>query len=267
MYKTVLRMCSKLKTLTWFLKRPFLYKQMLRVALKKMRKVPVYPDRDNSHLWCEGRAISTATALAKLTGGQTFSDIRQLYPLIFHEAEKAVRSSKTMGGPADLNLLYWLTESFQATRVIETGVAYGWSSLAILLSLEGRTSAFLISTDMPYPKLDNDDFVGCVVPEELLSKWKLVKRPDRDVLKKLLQEYGLFDLCHYDSDKSYEERMWAYPLLWKGLRPGGIFISDDIGDNMAFRDFCESLGKTPIVVQSQTNGSLKYVGIVQKPTE
>ena len=36
------------------------------------------------------------------------------------------------------------------------------------------------------------------------------------------------DLCHYDSHKDYDARMWAYPRLWAALRSGGIFISDDI---------------------------------------
>ena len=48
------------------------------------------------------------------------------------------------------------------------------------------------------------------------------------------------DLCHYDSDKSYYGRRWAYPKLWEALKTGGIFISDDIQDNWAFKEFCVS---------------------------
>ena len=68
-------------------------------------------------------------------------------------------------------------------------------------------------------------------------------------------------MCHYDSDKSYSGRMWTYPRLWHALRPEGLFISDDIGDNMGFADFARSVAIEPIVVRSGE----KYVGILIKP--
>ena len=71
------------------------------------------------------------------------------------------------------------------------------------------------------------------------------------------------DMCHYDSDKSYEGRMWAYPRLWEALRDGGVFISDDVNDNQAFRDFCESVGVQPYIM-AKANSS-HYVGIIIKP--
>ena len=73
------------------------------------------------------------------------------------------------------------------------------------------------------------------------------------------------DLCHYDSDKSYVGRMWAYGLLWEALEPGGFFVSDDIGDNDAFRVFAGSVAAEPIVVEpgSYDTGA-KYVGVLRK---
>ena len=65
-------------------------------------------------------------------------------------------------------------------------------------------------------------------------------------------------MCHYDSDKSYEGRMWAYPLLWGALEIGGIFMSDDIGDNLAFRDFARQVAAEPIVASFDG----KYVGVL-----
>ena len=54
---------------------------------------------------------------------------------------------------------------------------------------------------------------------------------------------GSIDLCHYDSDKSWWGRAYAF-LLWKALKPGGLFISDDIQDNMFFAEFVKL--KSPI---------------------
>ena len=33
-----------------------------------------------------------------------------------------------------------------------------------------------------------------------------------------------FDFCHYDSDKSYQGRMFAYNKIWKNLKKKGIFF-------------------------------------------
>jgi hypothetical protein len=54
--------------------------------------------------------------------------------------------------------------------------------------------------------------------------------------------------------------MFAYPLLWDALVPGGIFISDDIQDNIAFKEFSEKIHIRPIIIEHQG----KYVGILQK---
>lgn len=69
-----------------------------------------------------------------------------------------------------LDLIYYLAEFTKAQNVFRTGVAYGWSSLAALLSLQHRNGT-LYSSDMPYLGKDNDQFVGCVVSENLKTNW------------------------------------------------------------------------------------------------
>ena len=165
-----------------------------------------------------------------------------------------------MGGPGDVDLLYWCAEHLRATRVIETGVAYGFSSLAILLSLQKRKEAKLISTDMTYYLLNNEKYVGCVVPEAIRSKWCLLRAADRQTLPKALKILEIIDLCHYDSDKSYDGRMWAYKILWEALRTGGFFISDDIGDNTAFKEFSKIVENKPIIIKKIKN----YAGVIVK---
>ena len=149
--------------------------------------------------------------------------------------------------------------------MVETGVAYGWSSLAILSGL-ASSKGRLISTDMPYLQMGNDKYVGCVVPEDLKAHWKIIRRADRQGLPVALEELGTLDMCHYDSDKTYAGRMWAYELLWNALRPGGYFVSDDIDDNLAFADFSEEKSLVPVVVRPDNpNQSTKYVGVLIKP--
>jgi predicted O-methyltransferase YrrM len=168
-----------------------------------------------------------------------------------------------MGGAGNMDLLYTLCDHLRATRVVETGVAYGWTSLAVLLSLQDRPGSLLYSVDLPYVDRRNEAWVGVVVPQELRPQWRLMRAADRQGLPVALREAGEVDVAHYDSDKSYEGRLFGYPLLWDSLRPGGILVSDDVGDNSGFRDFAASIDVEPVIV---ADGG-KFQGILVKPGE
>ncbi|MCW6037986.1 class I SAM-dependent methyltransferase [Spirulina subsalsa FACHB-351] len=255
---------SKLQTLLWFLQRPPLYPELVRLALGQFFLGATKTEDSSEEMvsWCEERSLDTPRGLEQLIGMTRVTPLEELFPDLWQEAiQRESRCSVLMGGAGNVELLYYSAEYLQAVRVIETGVAYGWSSLAFLLSLKNRPGSQLVSTDMPYRKRNNDPYVGCVVPAEFKQNWHLIRLADRQGLPQGIQRLGEIDLCHYDSDKSYEGRMWAYPLLWQALRPGGFLISDDIGDNVAFRDFANQVQGDPLVVRKEQ----KYMGILVKP--
>jgi predicted O-methyltransferase YrrM len=252
---------EKMKTALWFAQRPSFWAHARELGLRKFRAD--HDDkakRDDARAWAARRAVPVGEAL-RIVGlpGEPLS----LDPAILAEGQKrASRSSVKMGGAGDLALLHSAVVLSGARRVVETGVAYGWSSLAILAVLDRRDGARLVSVDMPYPKMNNEAFVGVVVPERLRSRWQLIREPDRRGLEKAIaSQGGTIDLCHYDSDKSWWGRSYAYPLLWNALRPGGIFISDDIQDNTAFAALVGRLGINFAVTESDG----KFVGIIRKP--
>lgn len=268
-------------TLGWFLRRPRYYRQLGRVVRGAVsRRMPGGGDearesasRAESERWCASHALETNAAIRAITSRADHESIQAAHPDTLQAAETAARDldarvpelaaqSTPLGGPGNLELLYQLAEHVQAKRVIETGVAYGWSSLALLLSMAKRHDGTLVSTDMPYALPGSERYVGTVVPQELRSMWTLIDQPDREGLPRALRRLPEFDLCHYDSDKSRDGRLWAYPQLWQGLRPGGVFVSDDIGDNTAFQEFCAQIGQEPTVVVSPTGE--KYTGVVVK---
>jgi predicted O-methyltransferase YrrM len=259
-------MPSYAKTLLWYLQRPAMYPELVHLTARKVRRLlsgrdEIAEARALAGAWCVSTSISADEALRLITGDVPRTPLRERFSDVFSRAEASASACPVkMGGAGDIDLLYQLAEFSQAQHVIETGVAYGWSSLALLLSLKTR-AGLLVSTDLPYPGMDNDPYVGCVVPEVLRDSWKLLRGADRQVLTEGLKLAGTLDMCHYDSDKSYSGRMWTYPQLWAALRPGGIFISDDIGDNMGFRDFALSINIDPVVVQSNE----RFVGILLKP--
>lgn len=248
----------------WFAMRPQLYPELARRAARRVSggRSPKNGTGVEAARWCNERAISVDEALRELGIKTPATPLPDQFQSEFDFANEAAKNCPVeMGGPGILSLLYHACEATEATTVLETGVAYGWSSLAILLSINGRPESRLTSIDMPYPGLGNDRHVGCVVPSHLSDSWKLIRLPDRDAIPRVLASNSSFDLCHYDSDKSYEGRCWSYPRLWNSLRPGGLFLSDDAGDNIAFREFAEAHSEeTTFIVKDNS----QYVGLIKK---
>ena len=259
-----------LRTAWWYLRRPRMYRELGRRLRHKL--VPSF-DREpavgssRSDEWCASLAVDTHGALSRLVGLTRPPSVRTLFPDAFAEADRSRKACPVeMGAPGDLDLLYHLAQTSRARRIIETGVASGWSSLVLLLSVAEHADGAVVSTDMPYVMRFGDEWVGCVVPERLRTKWQLLRYPDREGLPRALSYLPEIDLRHYDSHKSYRARLWAYPLLWNALRPGGYLISDDIGDDQGFRVFCQQVGAVPTVVSGCTSTSTtKYVGVLRKP--
>jgi len=255
---------QKSKAFLWYLRRPRYYGEFIRLSTAEVKKVWQPHSKEEAvkaREWCQARALSVLEVLEKMGINQPPKSFQEKFKQQLQQAhEREKECPVKMGGGSDLALLFYLAEHTKAQRVIETGVAYGWSSLAFLLSLQQREKSLLISTDKPYPGVGNEKFVGCVVPPQFQQQWTIFREADRTGLVKALASAGTIDLCHYDSDKSYAGRIWAYPLLWNALRSGGIFISDDIGDNLAFKDFSEKINQLPIVVQSGN----RFIGVVVK---
>tara|TARA_B100000963_G_C22635593_1_gene677428 strand:+ start:3667 stop:4452 length:786 start_codon:yes stop_codon:yes gene_type:complete len=250
----------------WFLVRPKYYLHFTKLILKKIK----LNFQKNSEIlnWCLKNSIENEKAIELICGSNDFKKVNDEHKDIFSEAVIKVKNCPVkMGGSGNIDLLFNLCEHFKVRNVLETGVAYGWSSLSILLSISKRDNYKLISTDMPYPGLNNSKYVGLVVPEYLKKNWKLIRESDSIGLPKVLKNETNFDLCHYDSDKYYEGRMWAYPKLWKALKKGGLLVSDDIENNNAFKHFSESLNKQPYIIRFRNkNKSVGYqfVGVLIK---
>ena len=73
-----------------------------------------------------------------------------------------------LGGGADYPLLYFLTRYLVPKNVLETGVAAGFSSYAILSALKKNGKGTLYSSDFPYFRIkDPERYIGIVVEKNL----------------------------------------------------------------------------------------------------
>ena len=252
---------KKIDSTLWFIKNPQYIPQIFQI-LKRKKNDQLENTRLESTNWCKQNCVGQEEALIGLFGKKPFNSLDNLYSKEIKKAQNIVADCPiNMGGEGAISFLYHIVKENKARSILETGVAYGWSSLAILLAIKDFDNALLISNDMPYIKMNNEDYVGCVVPENLKSKWQLQRLPDIKGIPLALKKFNnSIDLCHYDSDKSYTGRMWSSPILWKALKVGGLFISDDINDNLAFKHFCKSVDRKPIIIEHLG----KYVGIIQK---
>jgi len=258
-------MFEDIKSFLWFLfKGPKYYSTLFALILTKIK-----PTKDSdSHIriatkWCEERASSIGDCLEKI--GITFDEESPLLEPFSDEYTARITkvindSNSDFGGPGYTNLIYTICEKLNITNAIETGVAYGWSSAAILKSLVKKNGT-LISIDMPMLKQTDYDLIGIAVEEDLQKSWELRREPDRFGLPRAIKSIGKkLELVHYDSDKSYYGRKWSQEKIWRNLKSGGIFISDDIEDNTAFQEF---------VVKHNLEYSIlkfdgKFVGVLKK---
>jgi len=143
-----------------------------------------------------------------------------------------------LGGSGHVALLFLLTLRLRPKAVLETGVAAGHSSYAILQAIKENGSGFLYSSDFPYFRIRNSkSYVGIVVPEDLRNRWQLfVDGDDVNVPKILSLSKDRFQLVHYDSDKRKKSRRKFFDLVRPYMDNQSVLIFDDIQDDLSFRE-------------------------------
>lgn len=146
-----------------------------------------------------------------------------------------------LGGGGIYPVLYFLTIWKKPGTIVETGVAAGFSSKAFLSALKKNGRGKLYSSDFPYFRIvDPEKYIGILVEEELRSNWSLQLKGDRVNLPAILSEIDTLDIFHYDSDKSYKGREFAFRQIKDKITDSSIIVFDDIQDNNQFKDFVET---------------------------
>lgn len=160
-------------------------------------------------------------------------------------------------GDYDVLVLYAIVRALRPEHVVETGVASGRSSAAILLAMKENNFGTLHSIDLAEhyegkePEYYRNQYgiaelkgyvpankkVGYMVPEYLRNRWELIIGDSNIELPKLLERIGGIDVFYHDSDHSYETMTHEFSLTWPNLRENGFLIADDVTWNEAWNDF------------------------------
>lgn len=200
-------------------------------------------------------SITTNEFLSKK--GWNKLEFKESFNLEFLEAKDRLSKAKfKLGGAANLDLLASVTSSLKPKNILETGVAHGWSSFAILTVAK---DAILTSIDLPYLGYNNEKEVGLAVSPKDKNRWKLLRGPDKYFLKKMPKLHFCF--AHYDSDKSFSGMKSSLLEMCKLMKPGGLIVVDDIGDTEAYLVVCDIMGLVPIIIRDSEGK--KFQGIIE----
>lgn len=232
------------------------------IAEKCWRRIADYHRRTEASIaerWCAENAQPLEPFLAGLDA-ELWSET-----LTFERHMRQVAQAKLdalgidLGGGGDYRLLYFLTRYRRPEVVVETGVAAGFSSQAVLSALARNGSGHLYSSDFPYFRLAQPErYVGYLVDEELKGPWSLFLEGDRKNLPSIGRQISHVDLLHYDSDKSVAGRQLPLELLRDRLDDNTMIIFDDIQDNLFFRDYSKSIARECRVFHFHG----KYLGLI-----
>lgn len=151
--------------------------------------------------------------------------------------------------------LYSAVRAIDADLIIETGVASGISTTALLAATQA-TGGEVVSIDLPF-RVDDDlearrgetyeEFGGAAVPadatsgwaipDELCKHWTLHEGKSQRILPEVLVEHGEFDMFVHDSEHSRLCMSFELEATWPRLREGGIIICDDVSWSKAWSEF------------------------------
>lgn len=215
-------------------------------------------ERDGAAQWCRANQID-AVEWAKSVDPDLWAEAEA-----FAAEQREIAAAKGINVGTAKCLLYFIARLTRPRTIVETGVAYGFSSRAFLKALAEYGGWRLFSSDFPYfRKANPEKLIGCMVENQLRNRWTLLLKGDRMNLPRIAKAARKIDLFHYDSDKSRAGRALALKLLEPCFTPETTMIFDDIGDNLHFRDFVRD---KPFLVLAGKRGWVGVTGHLLRMT-
>jgi predicted O-methyltransferase YrrM len=153
-------------------------------------------------------------------------------------------------------LLYTLVRHAKPSFSVEVGVADGRSTQVILSALDANKAGQLVSVDV------NTDVGGGARGH---PRWSLrVHSPGKSSsrqLRDLLAEVGPPDLFFHDGMHTYYDQYGEYLAAWEHMRPGSLFVSDDVDWSFAFIELTRAFCVEPVALIDRR----KVVGVFRRP--
>tara|TARA_B110000116_G_C16761545_1_gene548684 strand:+ start:117 stop:893 length:777 start_codon:yes stop_codon:yes gene_type:complete len=220
---------------------------------------------DENLKWLDSKCILFEEFANKLDSNLWTKSIDVCNKIRLDSKKRLKKIKYDLGGGGFYPLLYFIVRYSKPQVVVETGVAAGFSSYAILKAIEENKSGRLFSSDFPYFRIPNPEkYIGIIVPKEIKNSWELFVEGDRVNLPLILKKVNTIDIFHYDSDKSYLGRKNSLKLLKKYVNDKTIIIMDDIQDNSFFHDYVLKLTHSNWYVFHFEGKYIGYVGTLDR---
>ncbi|MFN3171112.1 MAG: class I SAM-dependent methyltransferase [Hyphomicrobiales bacterium] len=194
--------------------------------------------------WCQENTSAADVWASNLNAeawaeAEGFAESHTLYA-----AERLQQIGIDLGGGGHYAMLYFLVRHFRPDAVLETGVAAGHSSRAVLTAMKCNDHGALFSSDFPYFRLKNPErFIGILVEDELKQRWTLKIKGDAVNLPELVRMAPPISLFHYDSDKTDHGRQHALAHVEPHLTDDAIIVFDDIQDTDHFQNLVKTTNR------------------------
>ncbi len=142
------------------------------------------------------------------------------------------------GDPGLVRMAWCLTRHLRPEVVIESGVARGLTTAAILRALALNGAGHLWSIDLP-PLLERElsTQTGAAVNARDRVRWTLLSGSSRRVLPGLVRKLARVDLFIHDSMHTGRNVKFELDRIWPALADGGAVLVDDVERNAAFGRF------------------------------
>ena len=157
--------------------------------------------------------------------------------------------------------LYLLCKAIKPDKIVETGVAYGLSSMYILQALKENNKGTLYSIDSVFSPWQSKEMIGAAIPQDLRDRWEFIFGSSAEKLKDILSHLNQIDIFFHDSLHTYKNMMFEFKTAWPFITKNGFLVSDDIGDNNAFYDFTKRVNVRATVLPQKENS---FLGLARK---
>jgi len=157
--------------------------------------------------------------------------------------------------------LYILCKIIKPEKVVETGVAYGLSSMYILQALFENKKGVLYSIDSIFSPWESKEMIGSAIPKYLRHNWNFILGSSSEKLEEILSSLNSVDIFFHDSMHTYKNMIFEFDTAWSYIAKNGFLLSDDISSNNAFYDFYSKITVNPFILYRNDKSLL---GILKK---
>jgi predicted O-methyltransferase YrrM len=140
-------------------------------------------------------------------------------------------------------LIYSIVRTQNSLTVVETGVANGATTYAIMSALEKNGAGGVLHSFDILP-----DAAKAYSGDGNWHFHLLEKRTAYKGFKRAITAIGPVDIWIHDSDHGYRWQKFEYRLAISSLKPGGILISDDVDTSPAWGELAKSLFRKSFII-------------------